>query len=152
VLISAGVAGAGAALSGRAWLLTGVRIVGAGLLLAYALLAARRAVQPSADPASVTPTRASRRKAIGACLGFTWLNPAVYLDTVVLLGSVAGTTGGRWWFGAGAAAASLLWFVLLGFGARLLTPLLARPAAWRALDVLVAGIMTVTATRMALGG
>ena len=82
------------------------------------------------------------------CLAFTWLNPHVYLDTVVLLGSVAAGRGGqRWWFAAGAAAASTLWFCALGAGATALRPLFARPAAWRALDAGIAVVMAVVAAR-----
>jgi L-lysine exporter family protein LysE/ArgO len=150
LLVAAGVAGAGAVLSGRAWLLTGVQIGGAAILLAYALMAARRAWHPALVSDGGGPAAPSRRSVIAACLAFTWLNPAVYLDTVILLGSVAATSGARWGFGAGAAAASVLWFALLGFGARVLTPLLRRPAAWRTLDGLVAVIMTLTAVRIAL--
>jgi L-lysine exporter family protein LysE/ArgO len=84
---------------------------------------------------------------------FTWLNPAVYLDTVVLLGSVANASPGReWWFGGGAAAGSVVWFIGLGFGARLLSPALRRPAAWRVVDGLVAAIMIETGLRVLLSG
>ena len=79
---------------------------------------------------------------LATCLALTWLNPHVYLDTVVLLGSVgAGRGGQRWWFAAGAATGSLLWFTLLGGGAAVLRPLFARPSAWRALDGLIAAVM-----------
>jgi L-lysine exporter family protein LysE/ArgO len=75
-------------------------------------------------------------------IALTWLNPHVYLDTVLLLGSVANSYGAdRWAFGAGAALGSVLWFSGLGFGARLLRGLFARPIAWRVLDVLIAAIM-----------
>ena len=77
------------------------------------------------------------------CLALTWLNPHVYLDTVLLLGSVAnGYGGGRWAFGVGAATASVAWFSGLGFGARLLRRPFARPGSWRVLDVLIACTMT----------
>ena len=84
-------------------------------------------------------------------LALTWLNPGVYLDTVVLLGTVATSHGAqRWWFGGGAALGSALWFGVLGFGARLLAPVLARPGAWRVLDVFVAVVMLLTAVRLVL--
>ena len=77
--------------------------------------------------------------ALASCFAFTFLNPHVYLDTVVLLGSIASQHGeARWVFGAGAALASLTWFAALGFGARLLQPVFARPLAWRVLDGLIA--------------
>jgi L-lysine exporter family protein LysE/ArgO len=75
----------------------------------------------------------------------TWLNPHVYLDTVLLLGSIAADRGSlRWVFGLGAILASLTWFTSLGFGASLLSRVLSRPAAWRVLDVLVAATMLTT--------
>ncbi|SLH64435.1 L-lysine exporter [Mycobacteroides abscessus subsp. abscessus] len=75
-------------------------------------------------------------------LALTWLNPHVYLDTVLLLGSIAADRGSlRWIFGLGAMLASTVWFTGLGYGARLLSPVLARPAAWRVLDALVAVTM-----------
>ncbi|MBM9459581.1 LysE family transporter [Nocardioides sp. zg-536] len=106
----------------------------------------------------VTATE-SRRSVVLRAVALTWLNPHVYLDTVLLLGTIAAThaatagTGadGRWWFGAGAVLASAVWFSGLGFGARLLAPLLARPRAWQVLEVLVAATMLLVAARLALG-
>ncbi len=84
----------------------------------------------------------SRRRAVLTCLALTWLNPHVYLDTVLLLGSLAAARGDlRWAFGTGAVLASLCWFTALGFGARLLTGFFARPSSWRLLDGLVAATM-----------
>lgn len=148
-LIAAGVAGVGAVVIHRPGLLTLVRDAGSGLLLAYAALAARRAVggavKHSSDARNAGPTR---RGVAAATLGFTWLNPAVYLDTLILLGTVASAhPRGRWWFAVGAAVASVVWFIGLGFGARLLTPLLRHPLAWRCLDAFVAVVMTLTALR-----
>jgi len=147
VLIAAGVTGMGAVLRADGGLLTLVRTLGATLLLAYAALAARRAlvgpqVQPTVDDGR------SRSGVIAATLGFTWLNPAVYLDTLVLLGSVASAhPGSRWWFGAGAATASVGWFLALGTTAQLLAPILRRPSAARALEAFVAVVMIATALR-----
>jgi L-lysine exporter family protein LysE/ArgO len=85
---------------------------------------------------------------IAASLAFTWLNPAVYLDTLVLLGSVATAhPASRWWFGAGASTASVSWFIALGFGARRLSPLLSHAHAARILDILIAVVMVMTAVR-----
>ena len=85
-------------------------------------------------------------------LALTWLNPHVYLDTVVLLGSIAQTHGeDRLWFAAGASTASLLWFAALGWGARLLRPLFARPVAWRVLDAGIAVVMVAIAVSLLLG-
>jgi L-lysine exporter family protein LysE/ArgO len=150
VLIAAGVAGASVALDGRPWLLRTVKIVGACFLFGYAALAARRTLRPAAAGGSPA-TATSFAAVVGICLALTWLNPGVYLDTLVLLGSVANSRGGNpWWFGAGAAIGSVLWFVALGFGARLLSPLFTRPGAWRILDVCVAVIMTLTGLRVLL--
>ena len=95
----------------------------------------------------------SRKVAILTVLAFTWLNPHVYLDTLVFLGSVATSHGDRkWWFGAGAALASVLWFTALGYGARFLGPLFARPAAWRILDAVIAVVMITLGATLAFGG
>ncbi|HEY6524176.1 MAG TPA: LysE family transporter [Solirubrobacteraceae bacterium] len=151
ILIAAGVSGTGAALAGRPWLHEVTRVGGAAVLLAYAALAARRALDPQALQRAGEPGRTSRMAAVAACLAFTWLNPAVYLDTIVLLGSVAHTQSPRqWWFGAGAAIASVVWFVALATAARLAHVLLTRPRVWRGVDCFVAVVMTVTAARLLL--
>ncbi|MEU4428129.1 LysE/ArgO family amino acid transporter [Actinoplanes sp. NPDC024001] len=139
-LICAGIAGLGAVLTARPELVTAIRWAGAAFLLAYAVLAARRALRPQAlDPAGQAP--ATLRATLLTCLALTYLNPHVYLDTVLLLGSVAQQHTDRWAFGLGAAAASLVWFTALGTGAHRLAPLLARPSAWRILDGLIAAVM-----------
>lgn len=139
-LISAGIAGLGAVLTARPELVTAIRWAGAAFLLAYAAMAARRALRPQAlDPAGKAP--ATLRATLLTCLALTYLNPHVYLDTVLLLGSVAQQHAHRWMFGLGAAAASLVWFTALGTGAHRLAPLLARPKAWRVLDGLIAAVM-----------
>ena len=156
VLIAAGVAGAGAAVTALPSLLTVVRIVGAIALLGYGLLAARRALRPrvraTLRPEDAAAVQRGLLPVVLTCLAFTWLNPHVYLDTVVLLGSVAADHGGRrWWFAAGAGTASALWFCALGAGATVLRPLFARPAAWRALDAAIAVVMTIVAVGLVLG-
>ena len=152
ILIAVGVAGFGALLQAVPWLLVVVRIGGAAFLLAYGIFAARRALKPGAlgvDPAGV-PTKLW--VAVATVTALTWLNPHVYLDTVVLLGSVAGTHGAdRWWFALGAVIASILWFTALGYGARVLRPVFARPLAWRILDGLVALVMIALAVGLLLG-
>ena len=151
LLMSGGVLGAGALLDREPWLLSAVRLGGAAFLLGYGLIAARRVLYPAA----LTPTdgapAASAAATLGTCLLLTWLNPHVYLDTVVLLGSIAQThAAARWWFIGGAATASLLWFCALGYGARLLRPVFTRPAAWRVLDAVIAVVMTTLAVSLAL--
>jgi L-lysine exporter family protein LysE/ArgO len=150
-LIAAGVSGAGVALDSRPWLLRLVRIAGAVFLLGYGALAARRALRPSTLQSGEGHTTTSLAAAVSTAVALTWLNPGVYLDTVVLLGSVAQTQTQPWWFGIGAALGSVLWFFSLGYGARLLTSRLTRPGAWRALDGFVAAVMSVTGLRVLLG-
>ena len=93
------------------------------------------------------------RTALLTVLALTWLNPHVYLDTVIFLGSVANQQGvdDRWWWTAGAVTASFIWFYSLGFGARLLRPFFARPSSWRILDAFIAVVMLTLGLRMALG-
>ena len=93
------------------------------------------------------------RGAVLQATALTWLNPHVYLDTVLLLGSIAAHHGptGKWWFAAGAGLGSVLWFTGLGYGARLLSPVLARPRAWQVLDVLIGLTMLVIAFSLARG-
>ena len=151
VLIAAGVSGAGAALAGRPWLMTVARVGGSVALLAYAGLAARRALEGAAVDRATARAHTGRGAAIAACLVFTWLNPGVYLDTIVLLGSVAHTQAPRqWWFGAGAAISSMAWFAALAAAAWTAHAQLTRPRVWRALDCFVAVVMTVTALRLLL--
>ncbi len=144
VLILAGIGGIGAILEHAPALITFVRISGAIFLLGYAVFAAKRAFRPQ----TLAPDHygnGPRFAAVTMALALTWLNPHVYLDTVVLMGSIANGRGeiGRWWFAAGAITASALWFAALGYGARLLTPFFARPNAWRALDAIIAVMMTI---------
>ncbi len=90
---------------------------------------------------------------LATALAFTWLNPHVYLDTVLLVGSIASTHGApsRWWFGAGAGVASLVWFAALGYGARGLAPVFRRRNAWRVLDAGIAAVMVTLAVTLLLG-
>ncbi|MBM7808011.1 L-lysine exporter family protein LysE/ArgO [Geodermatophilus bullaregiensis] len=152
-LILAGVLGAGAALSQVPWLIPVVCFAGAAFLLCYGALAARRALRPGSLLPDAGGVRAGLAATVGTCLALTWLNPHVYLDTVVLLGSMASTYGEhRWQFAAGAGLGSTIWFTGLGFGARLLRPVFARPAAWRVLDGVIAVVMTALAVSLALRG
>lgn len=142
LLIAAGVAGLGTLISGSPSLILVVTIGGALFLFAYALIAFRRAWKPQAMVAAERG-RSDLRAAIAACLAFTFLNPHVYLDTVVLLGSLSGQYDGaaRVAYGIGACLASFVWFFSLGYGARLLQPVFERPAAWRVLDILIGVVM-----------
>jgi L-lysine exporter family protein LysE/ArgO len=152
-LIIAGVAGLGTVVHYAAWALQVVRWLGVAFLTWYGLTSAWRARHPKALTAAPGTAAVSRRATVNRALALTWLNPHVYLDTVLLLGSVASTHGpsGRWWFAAGACLGSALWFSALGFGSRLLAPLLASPRAWQVLDLLIAGTMLLIAVELALG-
>ncbi|MEE2031670.1 LysE/ArgO family amino acid transporter [Rhodococcus chondri] len=142
VLITAGIAGIATILDRAPGAIDVMRWGGAAFLISYGLLAARRALRPSA--LSAAPGGAiTIGAALATCLALTWLNPHTYLDTVLMLGSVANHYGnpGRWWFGAGAVAASVVWFAALGYGARYLRAWFAKPASWRVLDGGVAVLM-----------
>lgn len=169
-----------------------IRLLGAGFLVVYGLVAAYRALRPGRGealvptedaletppesalvggprgPESEAPSRPETalqarpstirkhtglKAAILTASALTWLNPHVYLDTVLFLGSVANQQVGdaRWWWAGGAVAGSFLWFFSLGFGARLLRPVFARPGAWRVLDGVIAVIMLTLGVRLALG-
>ena len=150
LLILAGIAGVGALVTAHPALTTIARYGGAAFLIGYGLLAARRALRPAAlTPADAAPARLG--SVVLTCLALTFLNPHVYLDTVVLLGTLANQQpDGRWLFGAGAAAASAVWFFGLGFGARRLAGLFANPTTWRVLDWLIAATMLALGISLAL--
>lgn len=123
LLILAGVLGVGAVVQSAPVALTVIRVLGSAFLFWYAFAAARRALRPSGEvlDAAKGENGVGVRRVVGTMLVLTWLNPHVYLDTVILLGSIAnGQPDGRWWWVAGAMTASVLWFSALGFGARLL--------------------------------
>ncbi len=142
VLIVAGVAGLGALVEAVPVLLLIIRWVGAAFLVGYGIMAARRAFRPDALRAEHGGIRTSTARTVTTALALTWLNPHVYLDTVLLLGSIGASHGdARWLFAAGAGLGSILWFASLGFGARLLAPVFAKPLAWRILDGLIAVVM-----------
>ncbi len=150
ILIAAGIAGVGALITAHPTAVTVATIGGAAFLIGYGLLAARRALRPSAlNPSEATPARLAEVLLTAAAL--TWLNPHVYLDTVILLGSLANEhQEQRWLFGAGAVAASALWFTGLGLGARKLAGLFANPSTWRVLDGIIAVVMVALGVWMAV--
>lgn len=151
LLIIAGVAGVGAFLAAIPQLTLALSLGGAAFLGWYGVKALRRMAAPDAkvvgDSAGVTLGRA-----LTATAAFTLLNPHVYLDTVLLMGTAASTQAPavRPIFAAGAATASFTWFAALGYGARLLKPVFARPAAWRVLDAFVGIVMLTLAASLLL--
>jgi L-lysine exporter family protein LysE/ArgO len=152
VLIAAGVAGFGQLTQVVPWLPEVMRWGGALFLLGYGAMAFRSAWRGGAALRAAEQGTGSLRVAVLTCLALTWLNPHVYLDTVVLLGSVASTyDGARLAFGVGAVTASFAFFFALGFGARFLAPVFARPRAWQGLDVLVGLLMWSIALSLVTG-
>ena len=150
VLISAGIAGVGALISAHPSALNIAKFGGALFLLGYGLLAARRVWRPSSlIPSERTPARLA--EVLVTCAALTFLNPHVYLDTVVLLGALANEhKDEKWLFGVGAVTASAVWFVSLGLGAQRLAGLFANPLTWRILDGLIAVMMVTLGVSLAL--
>lgn len=149
LLIAAGTLGIGALVTYVPWLLTVLTFGGVAYLLWFAYRSFRSALHPETLTSGEAGARAS---VAGTALALTFLNPHVYLDTVVMLGTLANQYGGaRWWFAAGAGTGSIVWFSALGFGARALSKPLARPTTWRVVDVLVGLTMLAVAVRLALG-
>lgn len=151
-LIVAGVRGIGTLVERAPVVLDVVRWGGVVFLLCYAVIALRRAVDPDTLRAAESGGGSSLTAALTTAAALTFLNPHVYLDTVLLVGSIANQHGddGRWVFATGAVLASGGWFFGLGYGARRLAPLFARPAAWRVLDASIAAVMTLIALSLAL--
>jgi L-lysine exporter family protein LysE/ArgO len=148
LLIAAGVAGVGALVAKSRSLLFWVTVLGALFLFAYGVRSFLRALTPEAMlPGEAKPSLSA---AIAACLALTFLNPHVYLDTVLLIGSLSGGYSGvgRLAYGAGAALASFVWFFGLGYGAAFLQPIFADKRAWRILDVAVGIVMWAIAARL----
>ena len=138
LLMIAGVAGLAQLLGDRPALALWLTAGGAIFLAIYGLRALRRALKPAALQAAEGTAAITLPQALVQTAAFTLLNPHVYLDTVVLVGTVGAQMGqARWWFAGGAAGASVLWFTSLGYGARLLAPVFARPRAWQVLDALI---------------
>ena len=148
ILIIAGTAGMGALVSQNQILLKIISWVGAGYLLFYGASAFWRARKPNV----LLPTEQklpNKRKVILAVIGFTWLNPHVYLDTVLLLGSIGSQFGSdRWWFALGASIGSVLWFTGLGYGSKAAAKIMSRPITWRILDIFIGVVMTTIAVSL----
>jgi L-lysine exporter family protein LysE/ArgO len=153
VLIAAGVAGFSWVAQTAPWVQPLFRWGGAAFLLVYGAISFRNALRGGEALEAAGNGDWSLRAAILTCLALTWLNPHVYLDTLVLIGSVSTEFPGRHFaFGAGAVTASFVFFFALGYGARLLAPLFAKPAAWRLLDVAVGALMWAIAFSLILNG
>lgn len=151
LLIAAGVAGFGALALAFPWFETAMRFGGAAFLLWYGFRAFRAALTATESLEAAGNGPGSLRAALLAVLALTWLNPHVYLDTVVLLGAVSAQYPDRLAFAIGAMTASFVFFFSLGYGARALAPLFANPRAWQALDAIVGLTMWAIAVKLILG-
>ncbi|MEZ5657120.1 MAG: LysE/ArgO family amino acid transporter [Burkholderiaceae bacterium] len=143
LLITAGVMGMAQALARNAWLARALALFGAAFLAFYGWRALQRARRPQQLDVVRGGAGSSRTAVLAQAAAFTLLNPHVYLDTVLLVGSIGARHPGplQAWFIAGAASASALWFGLLGFGARRVAPWFAHPRAWQILDAVIAVMM-----------
>lgn len=154
LLVMAGVFGVGTALTRLPLLMEALRWGGALFLAWCGWRAARRAWRPGAQGLTAATSAQGLAATLGTTAALTFLNPHVYLDTLVLVGTVAAQqpSAARPLFAAGAGSASVLWFLLLGYGAAALAPWLARPATWRVVDGCVALVMFGVAASLMRGG
>lgn len=151
MLIAAGASGMGALVERAPWLLMIARTGGFIFLAGYAILAFRRALRPEALKVAALPGATSVASIVGTTLALTWLNPHVYIDTVLLLGSMATSqAAGAPNFAIGAILASFTWFFALAYGARFLAPLFAKPKAWQVLDIAIGFVMLIFASMLIL--
>jgi L-lysine exporter family protein LysE/ArgO len=148
VLIGAGVAGFGALADAAPWFEAAMRYGGAAFLMIYGTRAGLSAWRGGGALEAEGGNGLSLRRTLLTLLAITLLNPHVYLDTLVLVGSVSAQYPDKLAFAGGAILASILFFFLLGYGARLLQPVFARPVSWRILDALVAATMWAIAVAL----
>jgi L-lysine exporter family protein LysE/ArgO len=149
ILIVLGVAGLGALIAGLPWLLEIIRWFGVLYLTWFGIRSLRSAFKVQSLDASGVQS-ASAKTVILSVLGFTFLNPHVYLDTVILLGSIGNQFGpDKWWFTLGAVTASLVWFSSIGFGAKAASRFMSRPVFWKVLDIVIAVVMFAIAIMLA---
>ncbi len=141
LLISAGVAGFSTVTARFPQVVTIAKVAGVVFLLGYGLQSLYASVRLSHALTTEGQAVGSLKKALLLCIGFTWLNPHVYLDTLVLVGMVSTGASSKLTFAIGAVSASFVFFFALGYGAQLLKPLFAKPKAWNILDALVGILM-----------
>ena len=141
VLIILGIGGLGAIIQSLPWLLEIIRWFGVVYLAWFGVKSLRSAFKVQVLDSSGTQSGSAKKVAL-AVLGFTWLNPHVYLDTVILLGSIGNQFGqDKWWFALGASLASIIWFSGIGFGAKAASGLMKKAIFWKILDLIIAAIM-----------
>ncbi|GAB3488956.1 LysE/ArgO family amino acid transporter [Flexivirga lutea] len=150
LLINAGVAGVGVVVQSHPTVLTVCRWLGAAYLVWFGIRSLLAARHPSALENGIP---VARRSVAAVALTITFLNPHVYLDTVLMLGNIANQQGsaGRWWFAVGACLGSVAWFTTIGYGARFASRWMRRPQTWRVLDLLV-GVTMLTVALLLLTG
>ncbi|WP_101587217.1 LysE/ArgO family amino acid transporter [Brevibacterium jeotgali] len=154
-LIALGTAGIGIVFEHAPWVVEIMRWGGVAYLVWFAWTSIRsafgdsEALAPTASGATTAEGR-SAVSVVAATAALTFLNPHVYLDTVVMLGTVANQHEARWVFSGGAMLGSLVWFAALGWGAHLLAPVLRSPRVWRVVDVAIAAVMLMIAARLAV--
>lgn len=151
LLIAAGVAGFAALTQAAPWVEPAFTFGGAAFLLWYAARSFWSAWRGGETLEAAENRGASLKVALMTCLALTFLNPHVYLDTLVLVGSISAQYDQPWAFGAGVTASSFVFFFALGYGARLLAPLFARPRSWQVLDVVMGTVMSVIAVKLLVG-
>ncbi|MEY4436702.1 MAG: hypothetical protein RL100_166 [Actinomycetota bacterium] len=141
VLIIAGIAGLGALITSAPMLMEFIRWFGVAYLAWFGIKSVRSAFKKQSLDAGAAQS-ASRKQVVLSILGFTFLNPHVYLDTVILLGSIANQfQSDRWWFGIGAMLSSVVWFFSIGYGAKAAAKYMAKPIFWKILDLIIAAVM-----------
>ena len=150
LLIALGVLGLGSLISALPWLLEVIRWVGVAFLVWYGSSSLRRFIKQDSLKAAESSV-GSLKEAVLTTLALTFLNPHVYLDTVIFIGGIASQFGDqKWWFVLGAITASFLWFFSLGFGASKASVLVSKPVFWKILDVFIAAVMFSLAITLAL--
>ncbi|MEY4553958.1 MAG: hypothetical protein RL197_385 [Actinomycetota bacterium] len=148
-LMAAGVAGLGAIILQLDWLLEVFRWFGVAYLLWFAYGSVRSAFKNDSLKTGESKS-GTRKQVLVAVLSMTWLNPHVYLDTVILVGSIANTfKEDAWYFGLGAMLGSVLWFFSIGYGAKAASGLMSKPSFWKILDLVIAAVMVTIAGLLA---
>ena len=148
LLVVCGVAGAGAVMARLPWLVTAMTLSGAVYLTVVGFAALRRAIRGTSGVHVDGTAQATLARVILTAMAFTLLSPQVYLDTLVLIGGIGAREPQRVAFALGAASASFVWYFSLGYGARMLTPLFAKPRAWRILDSGIAVVVLAIAASL----
>ena len=149
LLMLAGVGGLGAIISANAQVLEWIRWFGVAYLTWFGVRSVISAFKNDVLDSSGSSEK-SLLKVVLMCLTITFLNPHVYLDTVILVGSIANQFGeNKWFFVLGAISASAIWFTSLGYGAKAASKLMSKPVFWRVLDIVIAGVMFSVALTLA---